>query len=84
MTIKEMTDIVTTTFHVIDHIYVDIVETPNGEYEAWIYNSNYSVKDFMFGVEKNGMGIIPFINMVENNIEDYIGFYSDEVMAERR
>lgn len=84
MTIKEMTDVVTTTFHVIDHIYVDVVETPNGEYEAWIYNSNYGVKDFMFGVEKNGMGIISFINMVERSIEDYIGFYSDEVMAERR
>ena len=48
-------------------------------YEAWLYNTDYGVKSFMFGVEKN-IDLETFESMVMGNIYRYMRGYIDEYM----
>ena len=50
---------------------VDIV-THQGGYEAWIYRDSKSVKHFMFGAPKSQQSHFEFLELVQNNLENYI------------
>ena len=84
---KEIKNIVTTTYEVRDNFRVDIVILPN-EFEAWIYQKDNGYKSFMFGLCKNqpdakdGETYITydrFIEIVENNLDEYIDSYIDDM-----
>ena len=71
------------TYEYNTNIRVDIVETPD-KFEAWIYDKNYGIKEFMWGEPKKNMRFNEpytqtfegFKKLVIANIEDYIeGYY---------
>ena len=89
ITFDEITTTTTTTYSYTGKYYkgflVDIVEKSD-IWEAWLYHTDYGVKEMMFGVAKNdpddtteGFIKLVFANLVKNPyIENYIDLYMDE------
>ena len=75
----ERTFIETETFAYGDY-RVDMTVT-SGSFAAWIYHKDYGIKKLMFEIPgtPNGKRISPdeFLEMVENNIDDYIKGYKE-------
>ncbi len=70
------TDIKTITYDVgFRNFMVDVVETEYG-HEAFLYKSNYGVKDLMFGLQEKD--IDAFVEIVEANLPDYMYSYEEE------
>lgn len=71
-----------TTYECGITICVDIVETPD-DFEAWIYDKDYGIKELMWGEPKNNMRFNEpytqtfegFKKSVSANIKNYIGSY---------
>lgn len=72
---KIWTDI--TTYNPIDDVFIDIIETRD-IYESWIYSKDNSTKYFMFGCPKNQNTKADFVEMVENNLDDYLDLLEEE------
>lgn len=77
---KKTNDIVTRYEH--GEYYIDIIDTTAGETEAWITRKNIAVSVFMFGADKDQTPREEFLSIVEENLEDYIVLYDDEVNEE--
>lgn len=58
--------------------YVVYIKEQNGELECYLQNERYAVVNFMFGIYKKENTIKDFIDMIENNIEDYIEIYKQD------
>ena len=72
---------VTYTYKYNDDFMIDIVQTWTGEafdYEAWIYNKDYGVKDLMFGSSEKSLE--DFIELAEQNAPEYITTYMDDLL----
>lgn len=63
-----------TTYEYENKICVDIVETPD-DFEAWIYDKDYGIKELMWGEPKNKQTFEGFKKLVSANIKNYIGNY---------
>ena len=59
--------------------YVDIVSTGK-LYETWLFNEQYGIKSFMYGVYKKDFTLKDVIEMAESNIEEYIHHYKEDHM----
>lgn len=70
----------TTTYQYKDFL-IDITEDEEIR-EAWIYHKDYSIKSQMWGEPIDQTSFDDFIALVEENIEDYIESYKEEVMTE--
>lgn len=51
---------------------VDVVEKEYG-YAAFLYKSNYGVKDLMFGLQEKDIDV--FVEIVEANLLDHMSIY---------
>ena len=61
-----------------DQLYcVDVCEDSE-ERTAWLYNSAYGVKAFVFGQLVKAMSRDEFLNIVFSNLPDYIEDYAEE------
>lgn len=70
--------ITTQTYSTKYHFLVDIVKKSNVFiYEAWIYHDQYGVKDLMFGIPTEQQTYEEFLEIVFNNIDEYIDSYVD-------
>lgn len=69
----------TETFWIRDQFLVDVVTTPE-EYEAYIYNTEYGNKMFMYGLLKNTNSYEDVLKIVESNVEEYIADYAEQYM----
>ena len=58
-----------------DNFQVEIEE--NEFIEFWLYNTNYGIKMFMFGIQCKRE---EYIELIESNIEEYIESYQVEYM----
>lgn len=74
---KQTNDIVTRYEH--GDYYVDIIDTSDGQTEAWITRKEYAVSIFMIGTEKDRTPREEFLGIVESNLEDYISLYDEEM-----
>ena len=54
---------------------VDVVETEYG-YEAFLYKSNYGIKELMFGLQEKN--IEEFVEIVEANLLVHMSIYEEE------
>lgn len=50
-------------------------EEENGYKEFWLYNQDYSIKRFMFGLRVSAGEVE---NMIESNIEEHIAEYQQD------
>ena len=65
----------TETYRFMGHFCIDVVETSEA-FQAFLYDDQYSIKYFMFGVQNiDGYTKEQFLQFVANNAEDYIEFY---------
>ena len=69
--------------------YVDVVENNSPEEDAritvWLYNTDYGVKDMMFGVNEEPSKVLEMVKAhVDNYIHGYISKYFDDEMKEER
>ncbi len=63
--------------------YVIYIKETEDSYESYLQNEDYGVISLMFGISKEQVfnkvhkyyTLIPFINLIEKNIEDYILTY---------
>lgn len=70
--------ITTQTYSTKKGFLVDIVtKSLKYEYEAWIYHEEYGIKDLMFGVPTEQQTYEEFLEIVFNNIDEYINYYVD-------
>lgn len=74
---KKTNDIITRYEH--GEYFIDIIDTAAGETEAWITRKNIAVSVFMFGAEKDQTPREEFLDIVEENLEDYIILYEDDI-----
>ena len=74
---KKTNDIITRYEH--GEYFVDIIDTTAGETEAWISRKNIATCIFMFGAEKDQTPREEFLDIVEENLEDYIILYEDDI-----
>lgn len=71
--------ITTQTYSTKNHFLIDIVSKINEyKYEAWTYHDEYRVKDLMFGVPTEQQTYEEFLEIVFNNIDEYINYYVDD------
>ena len=79
-----ISDIKVTRF-IYGNFYVDVCDHGTG-FDAWISNLNYGVAMMMFGMSaQQSDGIMTFerfCEIVEANLEEYIGFYEEEYCEE--
>ena len=69
---------ITTRFDVDDEFYVEV--SPNGEWiEFVLCKKKYGLKDFMFGLHKKDCPEETWEEIIENNAEDYITSFPDDV-----
>ena len=64
-----------------DNFQVEIIEE-NGFVEFWLYNTNYGIKMFMFGIECKFCQREKYIEIIENIIEENIEIYKNEYMED--
>jgi len=65
------------TYGYEDHYMIDIFKV-DGTYEAWLYNSEYGIKDFMFGMPVEQQSLDEFLEIVKANVPEYIDLYKDQ------
>ncbi len=71
-------NIKTETYRFMGHFCIDVVETSE-VFEAYIYDDQYGIKRYMFGVQNtDGYTKERFIQSVANNAEEYMRFYIEE------
>lgn len=71
--------ITTQTYSTKYNFLVDIVtKSLKYQYEAWIYHVEHGVKDLMFGVSTEQQTYEEFLEIVFNNLDEYITNYVDE------
>lgn len=59
--------------------YIDIVTNNETETrEAWLQHKNYGISELMFGLEVKAVSPQRFIEIVEENLEQYKEDYADE------
>lgn len=74
----KLENIKTETYRFVGHFCIDVVETSEA-FEAFIYDDQYGIKRYMFGVQKiGGYTKERFIQSVANNAEEYIEFYIEK------
>ena len=74
----KLENIKTETYRFIGHFCIDIVETSEA-FEAFIYDDQYGIKRFMFGVQNiDGYTKEQFIQFVADNAAEYIEFYIEK------
>lgn len=67
------------TFDVRNDFYVDIIDNPEKEsYEAFIYEKDCGIKDFMFGCPKTQNTYEEFLELIECSLTDYKITYLEE------
>ena len=74
---KEIKNRLTFTYDADNGFYVDIVVEAN-ERGAWLYHKGYGIKMFMFGAINTDHDI--FLDMIQNNLADYIEDYKADYM----
>ena len=67
----------TITYVYDDEYMIDIVTTRT-TFESWIYKRDYCTKMFLFGVPKDQQPYFEFMELVKENIPDYIEDYQRE------
>ena len=71
-------NIKTETYRYMGHFCIDVVETSEA-FEAFIYDDQYGIKRFMFGVQNtDGYTKERFLQFVADNAEEYIELYIEE------
>ena len=70
---------ITTRTYDYDGTYMVEIVTTEEYYEAWLYNVDYGYKMLMFGCSRAKQSYKKFINDVEYQVRDYIGYYIEEV-----
>lgn len=71
--------ITTQTYSTKYDFLIDIVTKTNEYYyEAWIYHNQYGIKDLMFGIPTENQTYEEFLEIVFNNLDEYITDYVDE------
>lgn len=71
-------NIKTETYRYMGHFCIDVVETSEA-FEAYIYDDQYGIKKYMFGVQKNGSYTKEqFLDFVADNAAEYIEFYIEK------
>lgn len=60
--------------------FIEITEHPNYKdyIEVWLYKENYSIKTYMFGINKTKN----YLEVIESNLEEYIKTYEEEYVKE--
>lgn len=71
---RKVDNIKTETYQFNESFFVDIVFLNDG-YDAYLYHINYGIKELMFGCPNSIHTPDEFIQIVENNITDYIYSY---------
>ena len=57
--------------------HVEVIE--NGtETEFWLYNPSYGIKSLMFGMTETNMTNDRILEVIDNNIIDYIKSYQED------
>lgn len=75
---KKETSRYISTYYATGNYYVDVVKEQVGTkwgFEAWIYNKDYGIKSLMFGDYSYCITLNDFIQLVRENIMDYITDY---------
>ena len=71
----KLENIKTETYRFKGHFCIDVVETSEA-FDAYIYDDQYGIKRFMFGVlNTDGYTKERFLQFVADNAEEYIEFY---------
>lgn len=74
----KLENIKTETYRFMGHFCIDVVETSE-VFEAYIYDDQYGIKKFMFGVQNtDGYTKERFMQFVVNNAEDYMKSYIEK------
>lgn len=74
----KLENIKTETYRYMGHFCIDVVETSE-VFEAYIYDDQYGIKKFMFGVQNtDGYTKERFMQFVVNNAEDYMKSYIEK------
>ncbi|MBO5891503.1 MAG: hypothetical protein J6Q30_02170 [Oscillospiraceae bacterium] len=74
----KLENIKTETYRYMGHFCIDVVETSEA-FEAYIYDDQYGIKRFMFGVQNiDGYTKEQFVQSVANNAEEHMRFYIEE------
>ena len=59
---------------------VDIVVNDKNYIEFWLHHKDYSIKEFMFGVEKKHDNLEEYVELLLANIDQYYKSYINEYM----
>lgn len=77
------------TYDVGEGFYVDITRSEAHqinahnkrkirEFNAWIYHSDYGIKDYMFGMNEEDVSVTHFVDVVANTVDEHKDYYMDE------
>ncbi len=77
------------TYDVGEGFYVDITRSEahqinahnkrkRRELNAWIYHSDYGIKDYMFGMDEKNTSVTDFVDIVAHTIDEHKAYYMDE------
>ena len=69
------------TYAIYDWRIDIIINLESNEYESWLYKAGYGVKHFMYGLLIKDVLYNEFLDMVINNMPDFIDEYIKEVIV---
>ena len=74
---KEAVNLCWNNTYCFDHHYMVDIFKVDDTYEAWLYNREYGIKDFMFGMPVEQQSFDEFLEIVEANVPEYIELYRE-------
>ena len=80
---KKVKYLTTTTYQYNDNYLIDIVKNDDEyTYDAWLYHIAYGVKELMFSMSSETYTDKTFLDIVKENVENYIENYREEFEIE--
>ena len=67
-----------TMTYMYDSDYMVDIVTDRASFEAWLYKKDYCAKMFLWGCPKDQQSYFEFMELVEENVPDYIADYQRE------
>lgn len=76
---KKLTNYKLTEYYEYNDEYCICIDEVEDSYEAWLFKKDYGFRTFILGLQNEQLNKDEFIDILEDNVEEYIQFYEEQL-----